>query len=180
MLKAEGQVITLPKRLEQDPASPESMEPEQTIAVDMSAAFREHSAREALEPREGAYEALQQLKQQYQIGLLAVGERDTSQITNQVIEEYFPDTFYDYRFLRAEDEPDAPLPSKEEACRDTGAEWLIDKDPRYARLMAEMGKKALLFGDHAGSRAEEELPEEVTRVKDWQGVLDYFYGEDRG
>jgi uncharacterized HAD superfamily protein len=63
--------------------------------------------------------------------------------------------------------------TKAELCQELGVEYLIDDQLKHCASAAEAGIKALLFGDYPWNHAGK-LPKDVTRVKDWSAVLQYF------
>lgn len=69
---------------------------------------------------------------------------------------------------------DAHLLTKAETLQSIGAQYVIDDQPKHCFGAAAVGIKALLFGDYAWSRNLTELPEGVTRARDWAAVGEYF------
>jgi uncharacterized HAD superfamily protein len=65
---------------------------------------------------------------------------------------------------------------KSEVCIELGVSYLIDDNLTAVTQTSAFGIKALLFGDYPWNQAKE-LPEGVTRVKNWQEVLEYFDGQ---
>ena len=55
------------------------------------------------------------------------------------------------------------------------ADFLIDDQLKHCLAVAENNRKALLFGQYNWNQSNS-LPENVTRVDDWQAVEQYFYG----
>jgi hypothetical protein len=49
----------------------------------------------------------------------------------------------------------------------------IDDQPKHCVAAADIGIKALLFGEYSWNRTDT-LPVGVARVKDWVAVLQYF------
>lgn len=72
------------------------------------------------------------------------------------------------------DGEDRHLATKAQLCLDIGADYLIDDQIKHCVGAAEVGVKAILFGDYAWSKTSKKLPKNVTRCKDWQEVLEYF------
>ncbi len=56
-----------------------------------------------------------------------------------------------------------------------GARYMIDDQPKHCLSAAECGIEALLFGNYKWNQLAD-LPANVTRVHDWQGVEVYFGG----
>ena len=66
--------------------------------------------------------------------------------------------------------------TKAEMQQALGADFMIDDQPKHCLAAAEAGIQAILFGDYAWNRDIGELPESVTRCKDWTEVQEYFDG----
>jgi uncharacterized HAD superfamily protein len=66
--------------------------------------------------------------------------------------------------------------TKAEICRQLGADYLIDDQPKHCLAAAEAGITALLFGDYAWAR---DVPEQTNliKVKTWPEVLAYFQND---
>lgn len=56
-----------------------------------------------------------------------------------------------------------------------GASYMIDDQPKHCLSAAECGVEALLFGNYRWNQLAD-LPANVTRVPDWEGVEAYFGG----
>lgn len=56
-----------------------------------------------------------------------------------------------------------------------GARYMIDDQPKHCLSAAEYGVEALLFGNYKWNQLAD-LPANVTRVPDWDGVEVYFAG----
>jgi hypothetical protein len=63
--------------------------------------------------------------------------------------------------------------TKAELCRELDIDYLIDDQLKHCIGVAEIGIRALLFGDYSWNQVNQ-LPKMVTRVKDWAAVLEYF------
>lgn len=68
--------------------------------------------------------------------------------------------------------------TKAALCKSVGVDYLIDDHPKHCFGVAEAGMKALLFGDYTWNRqySAKNVPENVTRVHNWQEVLEFFDG----
>ena len=64
--------------------------------------------------------------------------------------------------------------TKAEVCREHGVNYLIDDQIKHCLSVAEVDIHALLFGNYRWNNTKK-LPQDVTRVKDWPAVLQYFY-----
>ena len=91
--------------------------------------------------------------------------------TYEWVKKYFPGVFEGVHFVPIWETNNKV--TKAEICQQIGADYLIDDLPRHCNLAAEVGIKALLFGDYSWNR-NEEITEGVTRVKDWPAVVEYF------
>lgn len=63
--------------------------------------------------------------------------------------------------------------TKGELAKSIGADYIIDDQIKHVLAAAELGIRGILFGDYAWNKADV-LPDNVTRVNDWQEVLNYF------
>jgi uncharacterized HAD superfamily protein len=123
--------------------------------------------------KQGVAEALVQLSRKYDLVIVTARRKVNVDQTLEWIDERFPHVFKEVRFVPIWDE-DSTL-TKAEICREVGATYLIDDSLKHCRLAAEAGITAILFGDYGWNQASE-LPEGVTRCKDWVAVLEYFDG----
>jgi len=64
--------------------------------------------------------------------------------------------------------------SKAEICPQIGATALIDDHIKHCLAVSKVGVEAVLFGDYAWNRSEDELPDSVVRARDWSEVLSHF------
>ncbi|HLA48993.1 MAG TPA: hypothetical protein VJY84_00415, partial [Candidatus Saccharimonadales bacterium] len=62
---------------------------------------------------------------------------------------------------------------KAEVCREIGADYLVDDQPKHCLAAADAGITALLFGDYKWTRVNN-LPKNVIKVRNWPAVLEYF------
>ena len=63
--------------------------------------------------------------------------------------------------------------TKAQLCREIGADYLIDDQPKHCLAVAEAGIETILFGDYPWNRLKR-LPEGVTRCESWLAVSEYF------
>jgi uncharacterized HAD superfamily protein len=126
-------------------------------------------------PLTGAREALQRLSQNYDIIVLTSRDVSNSDRTNSWIAHHFPETFKDVHLLG--NKHDSPtFREKSEVSRELGVFCLIDDNLRHVLETNTAGIKTILFGDYPWNQANE-LPSGVTRVKNWQEVLEYLENE---
>jgi len=66
--------------------------------------------------------------------------------------------------------------TKGQLCKQLGADWLIDDNPKHLLTAQEERVGAILFGDY-GWHYVGDMPLTITRCKDWHEVMEYFkYG----
>jgi uncharacterized HAD superfamily protein len=126
-------------------------------------------------PIKGAQEALHRLSKQYDV--IVMTSRDISNFpkTNEWITHHFPEIFKDVHLL-GNIQDSAEFRSKAEVCRELGVYCLIDDHLSHVLEANAVGITTVLFGDYPWNQAED-LPKNVTRVKNWQEVLEYFERE---
>jgi uncharacterized HAD superfamily protein len=128
-------------------------------------------------PIKGASDALSQLSQNYKI--IVVSARDIRNFpkTKVWIEHHFPEIFNDIHLVgnQHDSEPNK-WRTKSEVCLELGVSYLVDDNLTAVTQTGALGIKALLFGDYAWNHVVG-LPKSVTRVKNWQEVLEYFDGK---
>lgn len=66
--------------------------------------------------------------------------------------------------------------TKAEICRQLGADYLIDDQPKHCLAAAKAGVTALLFGDYTWTRDVSEQAN-LVKVKNWPEVLAYFQND---
>lgn len=130
-------------------------------------------------PHKGAKEAIHKLAQKYDIVVITSRDGGLEQKTMEWLDAHFPELFKDVLILGK----DIYLHSleildKASVCKRIGADYLIDDSYKHALDAHKQKIKALLFGNYAWNQAKE-LPNGITRVKDWQGVLEYFDAQNR-
>ncbi|OGL37287.1 hypothetical protein A3B63_01695 [Candidatus Saccharibacteria bacterium RIFCSPLOWO2_01_FULL_49_22] len=127
-----------------------------------------------LKPFKEPFAVLKELSDRY--NLVVVTARDTvlEKITRDWLDEHFVDLFKEAHFT-ARFSLEGKSQTKTSVCLSIGAEYLVDDALDHCIDAAEHGIKALLFGDYPWNQASY-LPPDVTRVKNWQEVLDYFEG----
>lgn len=63
--------------------------------------------------------------------------------------------------------------TKGQLCRQLGADWLIDDNPRHLLTAWKEGIRTILFGDYGWHHAVD-TPDTTVRCKDWRQVMEYF------
>ena len=108
--------------------------------------------------------------------LLVVTGRDTiiERVTRQWLDRHFKDLIEDAHFS-ARYSLEGKVRDKASVIVSTGADYLIDDDLSECEAAAKAGIRCLLFGEYPWNKVAE-LPAGITRVKNWQEVLEYFDG----
>jgi 5'(3')-deoxyribonucleotidase len=119
----------------------------------------------------GAVEAINKLKKKYNLVIVTARQDFLFEATQKWLEQHFPKTFNQIEFLSVWSKNKEVTKGK--ICKEIKASYLIDDNVEHCSLAAEEGIAALLFGDFGWNRAHI-LPSGVTRVKNWQEVLEYF------
>jgi uncharacterized HAD superfamily protein len=125
-------------------------------------------------PVKDAAEALGKLSLKYDVIVMTSRDIKVEQITKGWLNRHFPEIFKEVHLLgnRHDSLPDQWRP-KSETCLELGVSYLIDDNLTAVKETSAVGVKTLLFGDYPWNQLDE-LPPNVTRVKDWQEVLGYF------
>jgi 5'(3')-deoxyribonucleotidase len=126
------------------------------------------------EPQAGAIEALGTLRESHDLAIVTSRGDLKGKATFEWLEQHFPDVFRKVEFVQLWGQRGDV--TKAVICQALGAEWLIDDNPGHCALAAEAGVQGLLFGEYGWNR-NVEIPKGVTRVRNWQEVLEYFDGE---
>jgi uncharacterized HAD superfamily protein len=124
---------------------------------------------------DGAFEALKLLKKRFNLVILTTRRNSINHLTHEWINKYYPDIFDDIVFAGFFDVPtkNSVNMTKAELAKQIGVEYLIDDQFKHCKAASDVGIKAILFGDYPWNR-EEKLPPNITQVKDWAGVLEFF------
>ncbi|MBC7581805.1 hypothetical protein H7097_02955 [Aeromicrobium sp.] len=124
-----------------------------------------------------AREALERLSQTYQI--IAVTSRRDSllPLTGEWIASNYPGIFHQIigAGIYGNGRPDAHMLTKADVLKSIGSTHHIDDQIKHCAGAYSVGVPAILFGDYPWNR-DVDLPETVTRCKDWPAVLEYFDG----
>ena len=123
----------------------------------------------------GALDVLKELKQRFKLVVLTTRRKVINEITKEWIDRYYPGIFEDIvlsGFFDSLTKESFKL-TKGDLAKKIGADFLIDDQLRHVEAAAELGIKGLLFGDYFWNK-KDILPPNVTRVKNWQEVKDYF------
>lgn len=144
---------------------------------EMHQAFVDSGVKRYLKVIPGAIEAINQLKQSYDLVVITSRLDSIIELTHEWLEEHFPETFKSVEFVMVWSDGDKKA-SKADIARSLDAEFLIDDSADHCRAADASGIKSLLFGTY-GWNKEEKVSPNVTRVKDWSAVLEYFDAQTR-
>lgn len=124
-----------------------------------------------------AREILNSLKKHYRLAVLTARQTSLQPETNAWLDKNFSDIFDEIHYAGIWDLPleEAIKHNKTAVAQRIGAKYLIEDQLKYAIPAAKAGIKVLLFGDYKWNQLDR-LPPNVTRVKNWQEVLEYFNG----
>ncbi len=125
-----------------------------------------------------ALPVLKELAKRYKLVILTSRERTLNEDTKKWMDKYFRDVFSEIHFSGIWDDwgkhsQEKIKYTKSEVAAQIGADYLIDDQVKHCLAAAEAGIEALLFGDYTWNRLNK-LPPRVTRIKDWQEILNYF------
>jgi uncharacterized HAD superfamily protein len=129
-----------------------------------------------IDPVPGSVEAIGKLSHRYEVDIMTARDKRFERLTRQWFAQHFPDSIRNIHVIDAHYAAGGSPAAKAEACLRLGVDYLIDDLPIYINEVAKVGVKTLLFGDYAWNRTAELHPS-VTRVKNWQEVLEYFDGK---
>jgi uncharacterized HAD superfamily protein len=125
-------------------------------------------------PAEGSEIALNRLKKKYRICIITYRSQPLYKTTHAWLNEHFPGVFDQVNMIGGKVFGDHK--SKAEVCKEIGASWLIEDQLKPALDAAESGIDVLLFGNYPWNHIDT-LPKNMTRVSNWQEVLEYFENE---
>jgi len=126
------------------------------------------------QPVEESISALKELSEKYELMIITGRDTIIEEKTRRWITNHYPNLFKSIHFT-AMYNLEGESRSKSDICQKTGAAYLIDDALDQAFEVPPTGVKVLLFGDYPWNETTKPLPG-VIRVKDWQGVLEYFDG----
>jgi 5'(3')-deoxyribonucleotidase len=136
-------------------------------------AYHESGAFRKFLPVKGAYKALKRLSEHFDLHIVTARRKSVISTTHEWVEANYPGIFKSIRFVHLWD--DANPPTKAEICQELGASLLIDDSTVHCELAAKGGIDSLLFGDYPWNRMlPADFPEDIPRVTDWDGVVDYI------
>ena len=122
----------------------------------------------------GAIDVLKKLKREYKLIVITGRAKHVEAFTRTWLIKHFPTVFDEVHFLGIWEEGRGK--TKAEISKKLKVDYLVEDSLDQSLKCAEAGIKVLLFGDYAWNKAEN-LPNGITRVKDWTAVLEYFANE---
>lgn len=125
-----------------------------------------------------AREVLRILSKKYKLVVVTSRHRAISKDTLKWLDQNYKDIFSEVHFAGIWDNLekhtfDKLKLTKASVCKQIGADYLIDDQPKHCLAAAQAGITALLFGDYKWTKVSN-LPKNVIPVKTWPKVLEYF------
>lgn len=120
---------------------------------------------------EGADAVLKKLANKYRLVIVTARPKYNIDATHEWVSKYYRGIFDETHFVPIW-EPGNTI-TKADICKQIGADYLIDDLPHHCNLAAEVGVKALLFGNYTWS-ADQTVHPDVVRVANWKAVGEYF------
>lgn len=146
-------------------------------ALERSLEFHASGVVGIYQPHEAAMPVLKRLAKQFNLVVVTTRREILKPETDAWISRHFPGIFQELHFAGIWEHPDmarALAHTKAEICREIGADYLIDDQPKHCIGAAGAGLKSILFGDYKWNRGEQDLPEGVTRAAHWNEIAEYF------
>lgn len=126
-------------------------------------------------PVSGALEAIHKLREKFRLVLITSRDHFFRGHTEKFLEKHFSGLYDELHYTHAAEDPSKRTP-KYVICQEIRAIALIDDHLPNVVGCAENGVEGILFGDYPWNQIEK-LPKGVTRVKNWEEVLEYFDGK---
>jgi len=126
-----------------------------------------------MQPFPGAVGVLQKLKENNKLFIVTSRPHNMKEETSEWVLKYFPNIFSDIFFssnhyTKAKNSGR----TKAEICCDLEVSLLIDDSLAYAKQCIEKGINVFLFGDNNPWNQNHEEHENITRVKDWNEIME--------
>ena len=125
----------------------------------------------------GSLGAIHKLREKFKLVVVTSRDHFFRGHTEAFLDSHFSGLYDELHYTHKPDSPDIRTP-KYKICQEIKAIALIDDHLSNVVGCAENGIKGILFGDYPWNQTKK-LPEGVTRLKNWQEVLEYFYAESR-
>lgn len=155
------------------------LEEHRALIYDRSTELFEHTI-STMSHIQGAYEALRRLKEHFDLVVVTSRRTQLKGDTLAWIKEKYTGIFEEDKIFFAgfydTIEADSAYRNKGDIVRDLKASYLIDDQVRHCNGAAERGIKGLLFGGYAW-HAHSTVHPDVTPVKDWNEVVEFFDAE---
>lgn len=124
-----------------------------------------------------AYPVLKSLKENYDLVVVTSRRKEMQDYTQKWLDERFPSIFKEIRFAGIWDVKGKTLQklrqTKAEICRELGAEYLIDDQPKHCLAAQEAGIQSVLFGGYPWG-CREDIPNGVVLAHNWREIQEYF------
>jgi FMN phosphatase YigB (HAD superfamily) len=133
--------------------------------------FIDYKLEHPIPPLPGALEAVQKLKQQYELVIVTSRDQRAVDMTHRALLEHYPNVFQDVHFVSLWGKGEKA--TKATICEEIGAAYLIDDSYEHCLLVAEAGIRAIVFGRYGWNRTQA-LGPGMVRAENWQAVLEYF------
>jgi len=133
-------------------------------------------------PDAEAAQVLSRLAKKYKLVVVTSRRVVLKWWTQEWLEKHFAGMFAEVHFAGFYDNLDDNLKQKHhlgtkgEIAHRVGADYLIDDQLKHVVTAAELGVKAILFGSYKWNQVSN-LPQAVTRCKNWKEIEEYFAGE---
>ncbi|HET9722026.1 MAG TPA: hypothetical protein VFP32_03285 [Candidatus Saccharimonadales bacterium] len=128
-------------------------------------------------PMRESINVLKELSQTYELAIITGRDTIIEEETRRWLARYYPELFKSTHFTAIYN-LEGKARSKADVCSQAEAAYLIDDSLDQAIEVSKRGVMVLLFGDYPWNQAKR-LPKGITRVKNWQEVLEYFDGQAR-
>ncbi len=128
-------------------------------------------------PHEAARDILRELSRYYDFKIITSRRTMIASETLHWLRQHYEGIFSEVRFTGFHGTQDGHTLTKAELCVELGASYIIDDQLKHCLGAAKEGITALLFGDYAWNRINDQLPHNVVRVHDWQTVKEFLDAE---
>jgi uncharacterized HAD superfamily protein len=132
---------------------------------------------------EQAVPVLRELSKKYKIVVITSRRKTLKTLTDAWLEEHFSGLFEEVHYAGIWDTDDNNhsieyrlKQTKADVAQQLGVTYLIDDQLKHCVGAADVGIKALLFGNHPATRMAQ-LPDGVVRAEDWHKVREYFHAQ---
>jgi 5'(3')-deoxyribonucleotidase len=125
-------------------------------------------------PLEGAIGVIEELSSKFDLAIVTSRQDFYVETTHAWLDKHFKGKFKHIFFTEYISGQGVRIP-KSVFCHRIGATYMIDDNLEHSLDCAEAGIKVLLFGDYPWNKTDR-LPKNMTRVRNWQAVQEYFYG----